>query len=73
MKIQKTTPPTAAPMRFLDLLSGFRGLMEKGITEQLESEIREYFRTEYVFFLSSGKAAFFLILSALKELGIGRR
>jgi dTDP-4-amino-4,6-dideoxygalactose transaminase len=69
MKIRKATPPTAAPMRFLDLLSGFRGLMEKGITEQLENEIREYFQADHVFFLSSGKAALFLILSALKELG----
>lgn len=68
MRIRKTTPPAAAPIRFLDLLHGLRGCVDKGIAVQLEQEIREYFRTEHVFFLSSGKAAFFLILSALKEL-----
>ena len=42
--------------------------MDKGIPEQLEDETRQYFHVDHVFFLSSGKAAFFLILCALKEL-----
>lgn len=69
MRIRITTPPAAAPMRFLDLLFGLRGVIGKRISEELEHEIREYFQTEHVFFLSSGKAALFLILSALRELG----
>jgi len=68
MRIRKTTPPAAAPLRFVDVLSGFRGCVEKGIPGQLEDEIRRYFHADYVFFLSSGKAAFFLILCALKGL-----
>jgi len=69
MRIRETTPPAAAPMRFIDLLFGVRGVIKRGIAEVLENEIREYFQTEHVYFLSSGKAALFLILSALKELG----
>ena len=68
MRIRKTTPPTAAPLTFRDLLSGLRGGVDKGSPEHLKNEFREYFRAEYVFFLSSGKAAFFLILCALKDL-----
>ena len=36
-------------------------------------EFRDYFGAEHVFFLSSGKAALFLILSALKESGNRRK
>lgn len=34
----------------------------------MEAEFKEYFGTEHVFFVSSGKAALFLILSALRSL-----
>jgi dTDP-4-amino-4,6-dideoxygalactose transaminase len=68
VRIRKTIPPAAAPLTCRDLLSGIRGCVDKGIPEQLEDEIRQYFHVDHVFFLSSGKAAFFLILCALKEL-----
>lgn len=68
MRIRKTMPPAAAPLRFVDLLSGLRGCVDDGISRQLEDEVRRYFSADHVFFLSSGKAAFFLILCALKEL-----
>jgi perosamine synthetase len=68
MRIRKTTPPAAAPLRFVDVLYGLRGCVDKGIPGQLEDEIRRYFHADHVFFLSSGKAAFFLILCALKAL-----
>jgi dTDP-4-amino-4,6-dideoxygalactose transaminase len=42
--------------------------VDKGAAARLGKEVREYFRAEHAFFLSSGKAAFFLILSALKEM-----
>ena len=41
--------------------------MDKDIPGRLEEEIRQYFHVDHAFFLSSGKAAFFLILCALKE------
>lgn len=36
--------------------------------EKMESEFKEYFGTDHVFFVSSGKAALYLILSALNSL-----
>lgn len=66
MRIRKTTPPAAAPIGFQDLLSGLRGCLEPGVADRREREFRDYFGTEHVFFLSSGKAALYLILSALK-------
>jgi dTDP-4-amino-4,6-dideoxygalactose transaminase len=68
VRIRKTISPAAAPLTYRDLLSGIRGCVDKGIPERLEDEIRQYFHADHVFFLSSGKAAFFLILCALKEL-----
>jgi dTDP-4-amino-4,6-dideoxygalactose transaminase len=73
VRIRKTTPPAAAPIGFQELLSGLRGCLEQGVVERREEEIRDYFGSEHVFFLSSGKAALFLILSALKEPGNRRK
>jgi len=66
VRVRKSTPPAAAPIGFKDLLSGLRGCLDPGVIERREGEYREYFGTDHVFFLSSGKAALFLILSALK-------
>jgi dTDP-4-amino-4,6-dideoxygalactose transaminase len=41
-------------------------MFNAGVIEKLEKEIREYFSTRFVFLVSSGKAALFLILSGLK-------
>ena len=68
MKIRKTMPPAAVPISFLDLFRGIRGGFDKNVVATLENEIREYFRTEHVFLVSTGKAALFLILSGLKSL-----
>ena len=73
MRIRKTTPPAAAPIGFQDLLSGLRGCLEQGSIERREAEFREYFGTKHVFLLSSGKAALYLILSALKGASNRRR
>jgi len=67
VRVRKATPPAAAPIGVQDLLSGLRGCLEPGVIERREGECREYFGTKHVFFLSSGKAALFLILSALKR------
>jgi dTDP-4-amino-4,6-dideoxygalactose transaminase len=50
------------------LLRGFLGIVKKETEANLEKEIKEYFETDHVFLVSSGKAALFLILSGLKGL-----
>ena len=69
MKIQRTLPPTAAPLTVRDLIHGLAGIVVGGgQIKQLEAEIRDYFGVRHVFCLSSGKAALTLILVALKHL-----
>jgi perosamine synthetase len=72
VKIRRTIPPTAAPLSLADLLHGLSGIMNRKSILKLESEISEYFGARHVFFVSSGKAALFLILSGLRSL-TGRR
>jgi len=52
----------------MDLLNGFYGIVKKDPGARLENEIKEYFGTKYVFLMSSGKAALFLIVSGLNKL-----
>ena len=66
MKIQRTLPPTAAPLSLLDFLCGIHGLINPDITKKFERELKEYFGSTHVFLVSSGKAALSLILSGLK-------
>jgi dTDP-4-amino-4,6-dideoxygalactose transaminase len=70
MKVRRTVPPTAAPVKLEDLVRGFTGLFSGGQThrESFEREIKEHFGVERVFCVSSGKAALTLILLALREL-----
>jgi len=69
MKVKQTLPPTAAPIKLRDLLHGLAGiLLSKRYLNKLEEEIREYFSVRYVFLVSSGKAALYLTLHALKSL-----
>jgi dTDP-4-amino-4,6-dideoxygalactose transaminase len=68
VKIQRTLPPAAAPISSMDLMYGFHGIVKKESIAQLEEEIKEYFGTKYAFFLSSGKAALYLILMGLKRM-----
>ena len=68
MKIQRTIPPSAAPIYLKDLLYGIYGILSKDSINQFESELRTYFEVKHVFLLSSGKAALTLILLALKSL-----
>ncbi len=69
MKIQRTLPPTAAPVYLNNLLHGASGIFfgERYI-KNLEGEIKTYFGIKHAFFVSSGKAALYLILKALKSL-----
>jgi dTDP-4-amino-4,6-dideoxygalactose transaminase len=68
VRIQRTLPPAAAPISFMDLMYGFHGIVKKQSIAKLEEEIKEYFGAKYAFFVSSGKAALFLILFGLKRL-----
>ena len=73
MKIQRTLPPAAAPIFLRDLLCGIGGLIsKKREIERFKAEIREYFGVRHCFLVSSGKAAFAVILEALKTIYPGR-
>jgi perosamine synthetase len=73
MRIRRTIPPTAAPVKPIDLVHGLIGLFRRGKRlEKLEENIKEYFKVRHVFCVSSGKAALMLILSALRDVS-GRR
>jgi perosamine synthetase len=66
-------PPAAAPIRLGELASGFRALfLGRKALERFRCELREYFGVKHCFLVSSGKAAFTLILQALGELFPGR-
>lgn len=69
MKIQRTLPPTVAPVYLNNLLHGANGIFfgERYI-KNMEGEIKTYFGIKHAFFVSSGKAALCLILKALKSL-----
>jgi dTDP-4-amino-4,6-dideoxygalactose transaminase len=68
MRIGRTLPPAAAPLRYSDLCHGVLGMLSPaGSMRALESGIRDYFETSHVFLVSSGKAALTLTLMALKS------
>lgn len=68
MKIQRTIPPAAAPVKFLDLLFGFIGLFYgKQFLINFECQIKKYFSVKHVYLVSSGKAALTVILEALSK------
>jgi len=68
----RTIPPAASPITLRDLVNGLKGVGSGAARERLEREIRQYFGADFVLLVSSGKAAFFLILMGLKRLA-GRR
>jgi perosamine synthetase len=73
MRIGRTLPPAATPIDIRAILSGvwgiFRGRKE---LDRFQSELKEHFGVRHCFLVSSGKAAFTLILLALKELSPDR-
>ena len=74
MIIQRTLPPTAAPLSLLDIARGLSGFFRaKRQLKSREEELRRYFGVRHVFLVSSGKAALTLILTALSSLSSRRR
>jgi perosamine synthetase len=69
MKIQRSLPPTAAPLDPIDLWNGFKGFFSGAHSlEQFEEDMKHYFGVKKVFLVSSGKSALFIILRALRNL-----
>jgi dTDP-4-amino-4,6-dideoxygalactose transaminase len=69
VRIRRTLPPAAAPLRLADLWRSLGGLFGgKGKLQKLEKELAEHFGVRHVFLVSSGKAALSLILQALRTL-----
>ena len=69
MRIRRTLSPTAAPLRPADLWRGLKGFFagEKYL-RRLKEEITGYFGVRHAWFTSSGKAALYVILRALRSL-----
>lgn len=68
MRIGRTLPPAAAPLRCSDLCRGLLGMLSPDTaTRSLEQSLQAYFGSRYVFLVSSGKAALTLSLMALKS------
>ena len=69
MRVQRTLPPSAAPIEWRDLIEGLVGLLRPHVTMQrLQREFQSHFGVKHVWFVSSGKAALTLILRALHRL-----
>jgi perosamine synthetase len=67
--IGRTIPPAAAPIFMVDILNGIRGSIRGKLeVEQRCRQIARYFNSEHCYLVSSGKAALYLILMALKRL-----
>jgi perosamine synthetase len=68
MKIHRTVPPAAAPLRWADLRHGVAGIFAASRSLRArEEEIRRHFGVAHVFLVSSGTAALTLTLTALKS------
>jgi perosamine synthetase len=73
MRIGRTLPPAATPIGIREIISGVCGIFHgQQELDRFELELKEHFGVKHCFLVSSGKAAFTLILLALKELSPGR-
>mgnify|MGYP001559266070 CR=1 FL=1 len=69
IKARRTLPPAAAPNRLRNLLHAAGGMLSgERALNRFQEELREYFGVRHVFMVSSGMAALFVILRALKAL-----
>jgi dTDP-4-amino-4,6-dideoxygalactose transaminase len=73
MHIGRTLPPTATPIDIAEILSGVCGIFNgQQELERFQSELKQHFGVKHCFLVSSGKAAFTLILLTLRELSPDR-
>jgi len=69
MRIGRTLPPAATPVRIRDIVGGIRGVLHgQKELDRFQAELEEHFVVKHCFLVSSGKAALTLILLALKDL-----
>lgn len=69
MRIGRTLPPVAAPIRWRDLWHGITGMLAPArAIARFEEEVRRHFAVNHVFVMSSGTAALTLTLRALRSL-----
>lgn len=69
MKIARTLPPAANPLRLKDFKRAVSGMFfPKGELRRLEDGLKRHFGVSYAFPVSSGKAALTIILRALKSI-----
>ena len=69
MRIGRTLPPAATPIALREIVSGICGIFHgQQELSRFELELKEHFGVKHCFLVSSGKAAFTLILLALHEL-----
>lgn len=74
MNMRRTLPPAAAPLHWNDLFGGLLGLFSGArYSKRLQRELKEYFKAEHLFGVSSGKAALTLILLGMKSLSSKKR
>ena len=74
MKIRRTIPPAAAPLKPSDIIHGLMGLLSpRKCRNKMERELRDYFQVKHVFLVSSGKAALTIILQALRSLSPSKK
>jgi len=73
MRIGRTLPPAATPIGIRDIISGVCGIFTgQQELDRFQLELKEHFGVKHCFLVCSGKAAFTLILLALKELSPDR-
>lgn len=73
MRIGRTLPPAATPIGIGDLWSGVRGILAgQRELDRFQLELKQHFGVKHCFLVSSGKAAFTLILLALRQLSPDR-
>lgn len=72
-RIGRTLPPAASPIGIREIVLGIRGMFHgQHELDRFQSELKQHFGSKHCFVVSSGKAAFTLILLVLKDLYPGR-
>ncbi len=62
-------PPAAAPIYWRDVISGLKGFVRgQREVDRFRDELKDFFKMEHCFLVSSGKAALTITLSALRDL-----